>query len=263
LNQLTQTPSVDWSTNPDADIYRPKAGSHKPLHQVKIGATYWAIVNLAAEHKDNVQHRSLCDAVNVEGARQVCLATEETGIEAIVFTSSVAVYGRAPANCDENCGPAPINAYGRTKLEAEGIYRNWLAKDPAKRTLVIVCPKVVIGERNRGNIYNLLPMIADKRFVIVGRGDNIKSVAYVENVAAMLHLCLESRPGMRLFNYVDEPDFTMKELVHFIRAELKEDTRPYPIVSFWLAYTGARFFELLALLTNRAIAISSLRVKKF
>jgi nucleoside-diphosphate-sugar epimerase len=222
-----------------------------------------AIVNLAAQHKDNVRPRSLYDEVNVEGSRQVCLAAEETGIETIVFTSSVAVYGRAPTNADESCTPHPVNDYGRTKLEAEGVYQSWLARAPNRRTLVIVRPTVVFGERNRGNIYNLLRMIAANRFVMVGRGENIKSVAYVENVAAVLQSCLEAVPGLRLFNYVDKPDLTMRELVQFVRAELQQDTRPSLTVPFWLAYAGGLLFDLLTLLTRRDWAISSQRVAKF
>ena len=222
-----------------------------------------AIINLAAQHKDNVRPRSLYDEVNVEGARQVCMAAEETGIETIVFTSSVAVYGQAPANCDEDCGANPINDYGRTKLEAEEIYCEWLADAPNSRSLVIVRPTVVFGERNRGNTYNLLRMIASRRFVMVGRGNNIKSMAYVENVAAVLQACLEHIPGLRLFNYVDKPDFTMRYLVQFVRAELKQDTHWFLTVPFWAAYLGAKLFDLVALLTRRELAISSIRIKKF
>ena len=222
-----------------------------------------AIVNLAAQHKDNVRPRSLYDEVNVEGARQICLAAEETGIETIVFTSSVAVYGQAPANCDENCTAKPINDYGRTKLEAEGVYRSWLGKAPTVRSLVIVRPTVVFGERNRGNIYNLLRMIASRRFVMVGRGNNIKSMAYVENVAAALEACLEIKPGLRLFNYVDKPDFTMTKLVRLVRTELKLDTHRFLTFPFWPTYLGAKLFDFAALLTGRDLAISSLRIKKF
>ena len=222
-----------------------------------------AIVNLAAQHKDNVRPRSLYDEVNVEGSRQVCLAAEEAGIETIVFTSSVAVYGRAPTNADESCTPHPVNDYGRTKLEAEGVYRSWLARAPSRRALVIVRPTVVFGERNRGNVYNLLRMIAANRFVMIGRGENIKSMAYVENVAAILQSCLEVGPGLRLFNYVDKPDLTMSELVQFVRAELQQGNRPYLTVPFWLAYAGGLLFDLLTLLTRRDWSVSSQRVTKF
>jgi hypothetical protein len=55
----------------------------------------------------------------------------------------------------------------------------------------------------------------------------------------------------------------MNELVRFVRAKLNPDARPYPTVPFGLAYIGAKFFDLLALITGRDLAISSLRVKKF
>ena len=51
-----------------------------------------------------------------------------------------------------------------------------------KRTLVIVRPTVVFGEYNRGNVYNLLKQIASRKFIIIGDGNNIKSMAYVQNV---------------------------------------------------------------------------------
>ena len=49
------------------------------------------IINLAAEHRDDVTPRSLYDEVNVQGAKNVCEAAERNHIDTIVFTSSVAV----------------------------------------------------------------------------------------------------------------------------------------------------------------------------
>jgi nucleoside-diphosphate-sugar epimerase len=222
-----------------------------------------AIVNLAAQHKDNVRPRSLYDEVNVEGSRQVCLAAEEAGIESIVFTSSVAVYGQAPAGADERCAAVPVNDYGRTKLEAERVYREWQARSPKSRRLAIVRPTVVFGERNRGNVYNLLKMIASERFVMVGRGENIKSMAYVENVAAFLQSCLELPAGSHLFNYVDKPDFTMKQLVDFVRARLGRSAGRSLTIPYGLAYLGGRLFDLAATVMRRELPVSSLRIRKF
>ena len=54
-----------------------------------------AIVNLAAEHTDDVVPRSLYDDVNVIGANNVCDFAKKRKINTLVFTSSVAIYGFA------------------------------------------------------------------------------------------------------------------------------------------------------------------------
>ena len=115
-----------------------------------------AIINLAAEHRDDVRPLSLYDEVNVGGARNVCELARINSINTIVFTSSVAVYGFAPIGTNEYGKIDPFNEYGRTKWEAEKIYRDWQSEDPPNRRLVIIRPTVVFGERNRGNVFNLL-----------------------------------------------------------------------------------------------------------
>ena len=104
---------------------------------------------------------------------------------ALVFTSSVAVYGFAAPDTDEKGPLHPFNDYGRTKMEAEEVYQEWL-KGGTGRMLTIVRPTVVFGPRNRGNVYNLLRQMASGRFAMVGSGKNVKSMAFVENVASFL-----------------------------------------------------------------------------
>ena len=142
------------------------------------------IINLAAEHRDDVKPKSLYDEVNVGGAKNISQVAREKGINTMVFTSSVAVYGFAPVGTGESGELCPFHDYGRTKMEAETVYKDWQKEDREHRTLVVVRPTVVFGERNRGNVYNLLKQITSGRFAMVGKGDNIKSMAYVENVAA-------------------------------------------------------------------------------
>jgi len=81
------------------------------------------IVNLAAEHRDDVRPLSLYDEVNVGGAKNICTVARERRVKTIVFTSTVAVYGFAPINTDESGNIAPFNDYGRTKYEAELVFK--------------------------------------------------------------------------------------------------------------------------------------------
>ena len=171
------------------------------------------IVNLAAVHRDDIKPISRYDDVNVNGAINVCNIARKYGIKKIIFTSSVAVYGFAKANTDENGDHNYFNDYGRTKHLAELIYKEWYDEDPDDRMLVIVRPTVIFGEGNRGNVFNLLSQIAKHRFIMFGKGDNKKSMAYVENVAAFIEYCLSLKPGKDIYNYIDKPDFDMNSLV--------------------------------------------------
>jgi nucleoside-diphosphate-sugar epimerase len=220
------------------------------------------VYNLAAEHKDNVRPRSVYDEVNVAGAENVCRAAEKVSISKIVFTSSVAVYGFAPPNADETAALNPFNDYGRTKMLAEDVYREWLARD-VRRSLTIVRPTVVFGPRNRGNVYNLLRQTASGRFVMVGSGKNVKSMAFVENVAGFLAAVASLGSGEHLFNYVDKPDFSMRELVMLVRRYLGKPTRIGLRIPYSIGYAGGLAADVASSFVKREFPISAARVKKF
>lgn len=221
------------------------------------------IINLAAEHRDDVRPKSLYTEVNVEGAKNICYVAEEKKINKIIFTSSVAVYGFAPIGTDESGKCNPFNEYGKTKLLAEQVYKEWLFKDPKNRTLVIIRPTVVFGEGNRGNVYNLLNQIASGRFLMVGDGTNVKSMAYVENVAAFIEYSLNFQPGLHIYNYVDKPDFDINTLITTVYKTLGRGDNIRIRIPFWLGYIGGKFFDFLSLISGKQYPISSIRIKKF
>ena len=105
------------------------------------------IINLAAEHKDDIQPLSRYYDVNVQGSKNICDAARKHAINKIVFTSSVAIYGFATPDTDESGTPNYFNEYGRTKYLAEEVFKDWQSEDPENRTLVILRPTVVFGER--------------------------------------------------------------------------------------------------------------------
>lgn len=219
------------------------------------------IINLAAEHRDDVRPISRYYETNVEGARQVCGAATKAGISRIIFTSSVAVYGFQTHPMVEEGPFLPFNPYGQTKLEAEGVYREWAEEDP-NRSLVIIRPTVVFGEGNRGNVYNLLRQLASGRFMMVGQGTNKKSLAYVGNVADFLVYSLSFGPGIHIFNYADGPDMNMNDLVALVNRSLDRSISRWRI-PLAVAMAGGHFLDVLARLTGRRFPISAIRVKKF
>jgi len=219
------------------------------------------IINLAAEHRDDVTPKSLYDDVNVTGAENICNICTKLGIKKIIFTSSVAVYGFAPVGIDETGKINYFNDYGRTKWLAEEKYRKWLFSNP-ENSLTIIRPTVIFGEQNRGNVYNLLNQIASDKFLMVGNGKNVKSMAYVENVAAFIEYNLNNGPGEHLYNYIDKPDFDMNTLVTEVNQILGKSKKMFHW-PYWLGHIGGLCFDLLALFMRKKLSISSIRVKKF
>jgi nucleoside-diphosphate-sugar epimerase len=220
------------------------------------------VVLLAAEHRDDVTPISLYYDVNVQGTRNVLDAMDRNGIRNILFVSSVSVYGLNKNNPDEQHPADPFNDYGKSKWQAEEVLREWYSKNPEGRTLTILRPTVIFGEGNRGNVYNLLRQIASGRFLMVGRGNNVKSMCYVGNVAAFIRHLLENGKGYEVYNYVDKPDFDMNALVDQVEKSLGRKL-PAIRVPFFLGMAGGYAFDALAWLTRRRFAISSVRVKKF
>jgi nucleoside-diphosphate-sugar epimerase len=221
------------------------------------------VVNLAAEHKDDVRPLSLYHEVNVGGARNICIAAREKGVQMIIFTSSVAVYGFAPIDTNESGKIAPFNDYGQTKYESEQVFKAWQAEAPEERTLVIIRPTVVFGEQNRGNVYNLLRQIASGKFVMIGHGENRKSMAYVENVVAFIEYSMSFKPGVHIYNYIDKPDFTMNSLVANVNRILGRSEKIGLRLPFAVGYVIGKGFDLVAAITGKRLTISSIRVKKF
>ena len=221
------------------------------------------IINLAAMHRDDVRPLSLYDEVNVAGARNLCAVAREKNIRTIVFTSTVAVYGFAPIGTDESGKIAPFSDYGRSKYEAEQVFEDWQREAPTERVLVIIRPTVVFGEQNRGNVYNLLRQIASGRFVMVGTGQNRKSLAYVENLAAFIDYSLLFKPGVHTYNFIDKPDFTMNKLVANVKRILGRKEKWLFRFPFSIGYVVGMGFDLVSAVTGKKFVISSIRVKKF
>lgn len=220
------------------------------------------VVLLAAVHRDDISPISEYYNTNVEGLRNTLIAMEKNGVKRIIFFSSVAVFGLNKENPNEEHAADPFNHYGKSKWQAEEILQEWYLKHP-DWNIIIIRPTVIFGERNRGNVYNLLKQISSGRFLMIGEGNNRKSMAYVGNVVAFVKFVIDEHiEGYNVYNYVDKPDFTMNELVNQVEKILNKRI-PSIHIPYGLGMLGGYCFDLFSFLLQRKMSVSSLRVKKF
>ena len=220
------------------------------------------IVHLAAEHKDFGVPESLYYEVNVDGTEKLLQHASRHGISSFIFFSSVAVYGDSRVPTDETLAPAPDSPYGKSKLLAEQRILAWAAQAP-ERKAVIVRPTVIFGPYNYANMYRLIRSVARRRYVGVGDGANIKSIGYVENVAAAASFLMERmEPGVEVYNYADSPHMPTLDLIACIARSLGMKV-PSLRIPRPLALACALPLDLLAKATKKDLPLTAKRIAKF
>ncbi|MFU8816265.1 MAG: UDP-glucose 4-epimerase GalE [Pseudomonadales bacterium] len=190
---------------------------------------------------------------NVNGTLRLIEAMTAAGVKTLVFSSSATVYGmpeRVPI--DESFPTAPINPYGRTKLQVEDILQDLQAADPQWRISLLRYFNPVgahasgeIGEDPNDIPNNLMPYIAQ---VAVGRlphlnvygndydtpdGTGVRDYIHVVDLARG-HLkaleYLERKPGVAIHNLGTGRGYSVLEVINgFERASGREI--PYQITA--------------------------------
>ena len=127
------------------------------------------------------------NAVNVEGTRAAVRAASHAGAR-LLLVSSQAAGGtgtpRTPRSEAER--PAPINAYGRSKLAAEEVVR-----DTADLRWIIVRPSAVYGPRDRGFL-PLFRLAKRGLFVVPTAGQTAFTLLYIGDLVRAIRLAAES-----------------------------------------------------------------------
>lgn len=220
------------------------------------------IIHLAAEHKDFGVPESLYYKVNVDGTERLLQHASRHQIRNFLFFSSVAVYGDSAVPTHEALVPTPASPYGKSKFIAEQRVQAWAAENPGRKA-VIVRPTVIFGPHNYANMYRLIQSVARRRYVGVGNGLNVKSIGYVENVAAAaLFLKERMEPGIEIYNYADSPHMTTRDLVASMAKCLRVRV-PSLRIPKSLAVTCALPLDVVAKVTKRDFPLTAKRIAKF
>jgi len=162
-------------------------------------------------------------AVNVEGTRKVLDAAVRAGVKRAVIVSSNSPCGCNPHSShqfDESSPYHPYMNYGRSKMEME-----LLALDYHRRGLVevvLVRAPWFYGPYQPPRQLLFFEMVRDGKAPVVGSGENMRSMAYTDNLAQGLVLAAAvPRAAGEIYWIADERPYSMNQIIDTIERLLE------------------------------------------
>lgn len=129
---------------------------------------------------------------NVLGTRNILEACKKNKIKKLIYTStpSVAFGDQSLCGVDESIGyPARhLSHYAATKAQAE---KEVLANNGPELSTVAIRPHLIYGPGDKNLIPRVVEAAKSGRIKIIGDGNNLVDVSYVENVSAVHIRALE------------------------------------------------------------------------
>ncbi|MBO4491389.1 MAG: NAD-dependent epimerase/dehydratase family protein [Lentisphaeria bacterium] len=205
--------------------------------------------------KTDAEKKSFYD-VNVTGTRNVLTALQKSPPKAIVFISSVAVYGvEKGENIREDAPLLAKTPYGESKIMAEKL----LLEFPFSSNVIrgIVRLPLIAGKDAPGNLGSMIKAIRKGYYFNVAGGKAKRSVVLKEDIAPFL-LALGCRGGV--YNFTDGRGLTYDELYRAIRKQI--DCPRRPDLPYWIAWCLAFAGETLSLLLHRSMPFDFYRLSK-
>ncbi len=217
------------------------------------------VVNLAAIHRVPGHEDHEYHGTNEAGADNVTAFCEAQGVDTLVFTSSISVYGPSEAELTESSPLNPTTAYGRSKRRAEEIHRAWQEASEGRR-LVIVRPAVIFGPGEKGNFTRLAGALKRGTFLYPGRRDAVKSCGYVLDLVSSIEFALGLERPVFLYNFARPERYTTEDICEAFRTAggLR---RPLGSIPEWLILLGAAAAEYVPGVEART-GVSRTRVRK-
>jgi nucleoside-diphosphate-sugar epimerase len=148
--------------------------------------------------------------VNVSGTENVLKSAQQCGVRKVIFISSSAPYGIPKETPIKEDTPFnPVCDYGRSKVAAENICREYRAKG---LDVVILRPRTIVGKGRLGLFQILFSWISEnKNIYILGKGDNLFSFLSDKDLVSACLLTLEKECRNADFNLGADRFGTVRE----------------------------------------------------
>jgi len=177
--------------------------------------------------------------VNVAGSERLARAAAAAGVRRLIYMSSIKVNGEATVDAPfrEGDAPAPLDAYGRSKWEAEQALSRIAAETGLAVT--VLRPPLIYGPGVKGNLARLLGWIERGFPLPFASVVNRRSLVYVENLIDAT-LAVMHHPGpARLYLLSDGRDLSTPQLIHALARGLGKTPRLLPFPPSLLRLAGA------------------------
>ncbi len=153
--------------------------------------------------------KHLFQSVNVDGTVNLLRAALAAGVRKIIYTSSSAIFGAPRSNpVTEDTAPAPGEAYGAAKYEAEKVCREYVQKG---LDVTIIRPRTILGHGRLGIFQILFEWVRTGFNVpVLGRGDNLYQFVHADDLAEACILAAD-RAGPAVYNIGTDRFGTMRQ----------------------------------------------------
>jgi nucleoside-diphosphate-sugar epimerase len=153
---------------------------------------FTGVFHCAAMLAHDVKDDTLLWTSNVDGTRMVAEAALAAGVTKFVNISTNCLwaegFGRPVTEADE---PAPVELYGRSKLQAERELEALREKHPELQVVTLRCPTIIDSGR-LGLLAILFEFIEDgKKVWVVGDGSSRYQFIYAQDLATACLMCME------------------------------------------------------------------------
>ena len=192
-----------------------------------------AVVHLAAlVHRMEGAPEEEYFRVNTEKTLDLARRAKAAGVGYFLFMSTVKVYGKECEKCYSESDPChPVDAYGRSKLEAE---RGLLALEDEGFRVGIVRSPLVYGSGVRANMLQLMRLVVQMPLLPFGGIANRRSLISVENLVRCLEAMVQGRIG-GVYNVADPRPLSTTALVTAIARHLGKRRFIFPCLPMaWL-----------------------------
>jgi len=196
------------------------------------------LVHLAGRaHVMNETHEDVYKAyksVNVDYTMKVASLAKRYQIKRFVFLSSIKVNGEtSDAPFNEEDSPAPKDAYGLTKLEAEMRLKDFCHENNME--LVIIRPPLIYGPGVKANLKSLIKICNKPWPLPFGAINNKRSLISLQNLSSFIELCcLHPHAANQTFLISDNADISTTTLIRSIKSALGRNALQIPVPQLFL-----------------------------